>query len=252
MEVTTDLKRAICSLFEVHADEGGMQRIVTPLQYTGSGDHVVVRVRPKPGGWQIDDSGDTALNASLSGGDIESELVTRWTSELTGDPVEFDADEELCAFADDERLIVPYVFRVAEAAQRLHALATAKAERKQSDFKRQVAAIVSGIVEALGVSVYADHPLPIVGDMRADYYFPTNGAPLVLIAANTPTRLLEAEVIHMQYQHERKPANVVAIAESQAAVGRQQFERAAYFTSRTVAFSPTGLQHLLNQELAPH
>lgn len=45
MVITSDLKRAICSLFEVYADEDGVQRIVTPLEYPGSNDRIVVRVR---------------------------------------------------------------------------------------------------------------------------------------------------------------------------------------------------------------
>lgn len=248
--MTIDIKRAICALFEVHPDERGMHRVVTPLEFTGSGDRIVVRVRPLADGWQIDENGEAAFMASMLGGDVESEAMARWLTELSVDgPVVFGEDEVLKASTNDDRLIVPYIFRVAEAAQRLHAVATAKQDRKQSDFKEQVKSIVLSVASALNVSVQEDAILPIVGGMTADYVIDT-ASPLILIAASSPTRLLEAELIHMQYQRERLPGQVIAIAESQAAVGRRQFERAAYFTSRTLAFSKNGLEAMLRQDLA--
>ncbi len=42
MVINRDLKQAICSLFEVHTDEGGVQRIVTPIEYPGSNDQIVI------------------------------------------------------------------------------------------------------------------------------------------------------------------------------------------------------------------
>jgi hypothetical protein len=42
-----DIKRSICSLFEVYAGEKGVQRIVTPIEYAGTSDRVVVRIRPE-------------------------------------------------------------------------------------------------------------------------------------------------------------------------------------------------------------
>ena len=41
--------------FEVHPDEDGVTRVVTPLEYVGSGDKIVVRVRPDGHGYSIDD-----------------------------------------------------------------------------------------------------------------------------------------------------------------------------------------------------
>ena len=77
MAITSDLKQAICSLFEVHADECGVQRIVTPLEYPGSNDQIIIRVRPSGNGFAIDENGETSLYASLNGGDIESEARGR-------------------------------------------------------------------------------------------------------------------------------------------------------------------------------
>lgn len=248
MEVGLNLKRSICSLFDVHEDVGGVQRIVTPLEFVGSGDNIVVRVRPCKGGYSVDENGDAALYASLSGGDVETDMIARWAEELgQHSPVEFGPDETLRAFAQDDRLIAPYVFRVAEAAQQLHALATSRADRKVSDFKDRVASIIVDAASRLGLEHSSDVELPIAGGLRADHVLRAK-KPLIVIAAASATRLLEAEVIYMQYRAENMTGTVLAIAESQAAVGRKQFERAGYYTNRTVVFSPSALQQLVTAE----
>jgi hypothetical protein len=249
MEVKHDLKRAICSLFDVYQDPDGVQRVVTPLEYSGSGDRIVVRVRPAQDGVTIDENGEAALYASLAGGDVESEAIGRWSEELKAvSPVEYTPEETLSVFAGDDRLVAPYVFRVAEAAQQLHALATARADRKTSDFKYRVAEIVHEVAKRLNRSVASDVELPIAGGLRADHVVDLP-KPMIVIAAPSAARLLEAEVIYMQYRAEQMPGLVLAIAESQIAVGRKQFERAGYYTSRTVAFSPDALQQLVSAEI---
>lgn len=136
MDITSDLKHAICSLFEVHADECGVRRIVTPLEYQGINDQIIIRVRPHGDGFVIDENGETSLYASLNGGDIESEAVERWAEEISSlSPIQFTDDERIIAFANSEKLVAPYAFRVAEAAQQLFAIATSRHDRQVSDFK---------------------------------------------------------------------------------------------------------------------
>lgn len=202
MVVTSDLKRAICASFEVYEDQEGVQRVVTPLEYGGSGDRVVVRVRPTAEGFDIDENGEASLYAAMSGGDPEAEVVSRWAEELLSfSPVRFEEDEVLRARTSDLRLVTSYVFRVAEAAQQLHALATSRSERKASDFKDKVADIVQSVAKELRCSVKSDVELSIAGGMRADHVIEAAN-PLIVIAAGSPARLLEAEVIYMQYRAE--------------------------------------------------
>jgi hypothetical protein len=252
MEITLSLKQSICALFEVHQDENGVQRVVTPLEYGTSGDRVVVRVRPTETGFSIDENGEAAMYAGFAGGDVESEAVDRWSEDLsTWSPVTFGEDEYLRAFAGDERLVTPYVFRVAEAAQQLHTIAVAKGDRKASDFKDRVAEIIQAITGSLGLSMESDVELPIVGGLRADHVIAAK-KPLIIIAATSARRLLEAEVIYMQYRAESKPGVILAIAESQKAVGQRQFERANYYTDKTVVYSPDALRHLVSSAVAAH
>lgn len=245
-----DLKRAICSLFEVHLDDQGIQRIVTPLEYTGSGDRIVVRVRPRGTGFQIDENGEAALYSGMAGGDTESTAVERWREELCHGPVTMDENDVLSACTNDERLVASYVFRVAEAAQQLHAISTSRAERQNSGFKERVSALVREVAQSLQAEIENDVELPMMGKWKADHVI-VMPRPLIVIVATTAARLMEAEMIHLQFRLDKKPGAVIAIAESQATVGgHKQFERAGYFTDRTVVFEPDSLRQLLSQEVS--
>lgn len=243
--ITTSLKHAICSLFEVHADEGGVQRVVTPLEYQGSNDQIVIRVRPINGGFDIDENGEAAFYAGMNGGDVESDAIERWAAELVA-PLVYTDQEKITAFASDEKLIAPYVFRVAAAAQQLHAIATARADRQSSDFRDRIRVMVNEIANVLNVGVESNVELPIAGGLKADHVLSTK-TPLIIITATSSTRLLEAEVIFMQYRSEKKVGYVLAIAEDQQSVGKKQYERANYYTDKTVIYNPDSLRQLVTQ-----
>jgi len=247
---TRNLQHAICSLFEVHDDENGVQRVVTPLEYSGSGDQIVVRVRPTTGGFRIDENGDSAFFAELNGGSLDGDAIARWKDGLERySPAKWTDDDRICAFAEDGRLIAPYVLRVAEAGQQLYTLATSRLERQPSDFKKIVSMIINELAIQLGVQWRRDVPLPIMGGIEADHVLGTDENPLIIVAANSQTRLLEAEIIHLQYRQEQKKGFVLAVAESQAVVTKKQFERAAYFTGKTVAFEAGNLASLIRHEV---
>lgn len=246
MELVDNLKSMICSLFEVHTERNGMQRIVTPLEYPGSGDRIVVRIRPLKNGFQLDENGEAALYASMAGGDTDTDGIDRWSTELgTYSPARFDAEEQIIsAFTSNQRLIAPYIFRIAEAAQQLFAISTSRTERHSSDFKDRVKKVVADAAIKLQLPYEADYLLPIAGGLIADHYINAK-TPLIIVTATSATRLLEAELIHMQYQVEDTGGFVLAIAESQASVGKKQFERANYYTGKTVSFSPHDLVPLI-------
>ncbi|SFJ06868.1 hypothetical protein [Nitrosomonas sp. Nm34] len=245
-----NLNRAICSLFEVHAGESGVQRIVTPLEYPGSKDQIVIRVRPSKNGdgFFIDENSDASLYASMSGGDIESESVVRWADEISlYSPVQFTAEEKLVVFANKEELIAPYIFRVAEAAQQLFAIATSRTTRQINDFKERVRQVIEEIAASKNMPWHTDIELPISGGLKADHMLGED-YPLIIITATSAARLLEAEVIFLQYQAQQKKGYILALAEDQEVVGKKQYERAAYFTNKTVIFSQEALRQLIFQE----
>ena len=248
MGITLNLKQEICSLFEVHADDNGVYRIVTPLEYPGINDQIIIRVRPSDGGFLIDENGETSLYASLNGGDIESDPIERWAIEKASlSPVKFTDDERIIAYTKEEKFIVPYAFRVAEAAQQLFAISTARHDRQMSDFKERVAQVIKEISIENNIHLETDVELPIAGGLKADHVLGED-LPIIIITATSATRLLEAEVIYMQYRAEKKPGYILAVAEDQAAVGKKQYERAAYYTDRTVIYNSSVFhQFIINQ-----
>ncbi|WP_175939152.1 hypothetical protein [Caballeronia sp. BCC1704] len=244
-----DLKKAICSLFEVYPEPNGVQRVVTPIEYAGTGDRIVVRVRQRHEGFTVDENGEACFHASMAGGDVESEVVSRWAEDLAAaGKVRLQEDETLSAVTTDPQAIAPLIFRVAEAAQQLHAIATARTERQASDFKARLAAIVSAVAADFQLGHETDVQLPIAGGMVADHLL-RSATPLIVVAATSATRLLEAEVIHMQYRMERKAGFVLAVVENQNVVGKRQFERANYYTGKTVTFNEHDFGSLLSSTL---
>lgn len=251
MVITKNLKHEICSLFEVHSDEQGVQRVITPLEYSGSGDQVIIRIRPNDNGkgFVIDENGEAAFYSSLSGGDVDSDAVARWAETLVSEsPVVFTEGEILQATASSERLIAPYIFRVAEAAQQLYAISTSKADRQESDFKARVKEILDNLAKDANLKYKSDVELPIAGGLKADHVI-GESSPLIIIVATSSTRLLEAEVIYMQYRAENMPGQILAVAESQGSVGKKQYERAVYYTSKSVIFDPNAFKKLVADEI---
>lgn len=249
MELNKDLKHAICALFEVYEDEQGVQRVITPLEYPGSSDKVVVRVRPRDGYFQIDENGEAALYASMQGGEIDTEAVTRWSEDLQAIcGVSLQDGEQLQAEVTDPQRVAPAIFHVAAAAQQMFALATSYKEREASDFKDRVAQVVSEVAKTLQLPLRSNIELPIAGNMMADHVI-DHATPLIIIAASSTARLLEAEVIHMQYRYTKQPGFVLAIAESETAVGKKQFQRANFYTGKTVPFMPMELGQLMREQL---
>jgi hypothetical protein len=247
------LNQSICALFQVHQDDETLQRVITPFEYTGMGDNVVVRVRKRMHGWQVDDNGEAAFFASMAGGDIEADGITRWLDDGITKPAQYNAeDESIVAEVDNEALIATAIFRVAQASQTLYALATNRAERQStSDFKERLSETIVAAAEQLKMPLRRDVELSIAGNLTADYVIDAE-SPLIIIAASSATRLLEAELIYLQYQNTKEKCFVLAVAENQKSVGIKQFERANYYTDKTVSFNPSDLPKLIQSSAQIH
>jgi hypothetical protein len=142
-----------------------------------------------------------------------------------------------------------YVFRVAESAQQLFTIATQRQERRaHGDFRDRVGEVVRSVATSENKAVLSDVNLPIAGGLTADFVI-EHDEPLIVIAATSVARLMEAEIIFMQYRHQKIPGFVLAIAENPQAVGRKQFDRANYYTGKTVSFSPPDLAELVKSRL---
>jgi hypothetical protein len=186
----------------------------------------------------------------MIGGDVESGAVEQWSQNLSQlSPARLCDDEVIRATTTDERLVVPYVFRVAEAAQQLYGVATSRPERQStSDFKERLTRTIAEIATEFGVGYRSEVELPISGGLTADHLIETP-TPSIIIAATSAKRLLEGELIHLQYRAVHMPGHVLAIAENQQAVGKTEFERANYYTWKTVVFDARNLRSLIGSVL---
>jgi hypothetical protein len=217
----------------------------------------VVRFRPRNGYYQFDENGESALYANMHGGDTDSETINRWAEELSQHGSKtgliFNDDETITAQVTDQRLVAPAIFHVAAASQQLYVLATAHKERSSSDFKARLLSVIQEVCTKLHVPVLHDAVLPIGGDLVADHLIgdpnSLTNPPLIVIAATSATRLLEAEVIHMQYRHLKQRGFVLAVAENSKIVGLKQFNRANYYTGKTVEFDQNHLGQLMAEQL---
>ncbi|MGG4774857.1 hypothetical protein ACLO87_09510 [Paenalcaligenes sp. Me52] len=241
------IKHSICQLFQVLPDEGGVWRVVTPLEYPGTSHNIVIRIRQKNGSFQIDENGDSLFQAELSGGNTESMGLSRWKGALnTILPVEIDENDTIKTTTANADSIPALIFRVAEAAQQAFAIATSYEERQSSaQFKELVGQAVNTACSRFEVPYHTDAILPIAGEFVADFLIDAPSKPLIVIAATGVQRLLEAEIIHMQYRNEELPGFILAAVESQKHVGPKQFERANYYTDKTVTFHQTQFSNLV-------
>jgi hypothetical protein len=71
----------------------------------------------------------------MAGGDLESEVIARWADELSSTGSVTLQDGTLSANTTDQQLIAPLIFRMAEAAQQLHAISTSQAQRQAHDLE---------------------------------------------------------------------------------------------------------------------
>jgi len=252
MELTAELKRSLSGVFDVQ-EAGNVVRVVTPLHYRADGDQIVVRVRRAPGGgWLLDENGEAAFYASLGGANLETESMARWAEALAEHgAVSFDVEaEELTARVADDALLAPAVLRLAEAAHELYSVATAtRPERKPGDLKERVVSTAVEVAQRMKKTYSVDAELPISGGFVADVLI-EDEAPLIVIAAATTPRLLEAEVAHMQYRAQGLPGFVLAVVDSNQAIPRKQVERANYYTGKTVSYAPRDLDQLIGAHLS--
>lgn len=251
--MNSNIKSLICGLFDVLPDEKGVYRVITPMEYIGTKEKVVVRIRPAgEGKFKIDDNGDAMFYASMSGADVESETVKTWLSELPNNfPISVE-DEVILSQTDEEMEIASLVIKVAQVSQDFYSIATSrtKTQRSSDVFKNKVREAVYLAAEKSNAKVQSDVDLEdISGSFVADHVIDGSSGKLIVIAATSVQRLLEAELIHTSYEREKIQAKVIAVVESQEAVTKKQFERAAYYTDKTAVFSPHDFSGLISRSI---
>lgn len=163
-----NLQAELGSLFEVHAEEHGAQRVMTPFEFPGTGDRIIVRVRHHKEGYLIDENGEACFRANMAGGDTESDEIARWAEALASyGCVNLLKDETLAATTHDARQVALLTLRVAEAAQQLYAISTACTDPRSGDFATQLANLERVARKSLKVPFNSGVVLPGSGRVAA-------------------------------------------------------------------------------------
>lgn len=108
--------------------------------------------------------------------------------------------------------------------------------------------IVQEVARDAGVEYRQDVPVDESGSLMVDVYI-ASPTPLMVVAATSIQRLMEAEIIWLDAAHRREPAYVLATVESAQAVGISQYTRANYYTDKTVEFASPALRNLVSSRL---
>ncbi|WP_295429002.1 hypothetical protein [uncultured Thiodictyon sp.] len=116
------------------------------------------------------------------------------------------------------------------------ALACLRRARTVSDFRERVVQVVQAAAASLGVEARLDVPVDESQSLRADVYL-LSRVPLIVIAATSAQRLMEAEIIWLDAARRQEPAYVLATVEDARAVGINQYTQANYYTDKTVEFT---------------
>ncbi len=239
---TTDWSR----LFEIRKTQSpNVELVKTPLEFPGTNDQVVVRVRKSPNGFLVDDGGDAEWFIETSGFSLEAasvETSKKHLHETLG--VEFNDDFVLFQRVEKEALLPMAVIRVAQAAVAFYEVASNRLERKEGRFRNELKEALREVASEDGFEVSEDCAIDELQGQKADYRLTKKALkqPIYVFAASDKARLLEAQLAFLALDRE---VPVIAIAESQEKVGRRNFERAGYFTTKCLAYDKGAMRDLV-------
>ena len=223
------LRALLCGAFQIDQEDDTFL-VRTPFGVDFN-DDLVVRVRPDGQAWRVDDNGDTLLALALAGSAPDSERV----AELAPD-VEFDdGDGSLIARPENPTDIAAAVFAVAGAALRVHGACRPRLRPAPNDFRERVLAALSEVAAETGVVLRLDQVVEEAGSLVADAVM-GESSPLLVIAASTVERLMEAELIYLRRKISNTPGFVCAVVPSAKAIGQKHYSRANYYTDKALEF----------------
>lgn len=240
--------RTICQRFAWMATEDG-GHLVTPWRYD-DGDHVVVFARRHGAGWRVDDNGEGLFRLAGAGIDPESERVRarlKALPQLLG--VYLDDDGE-CLYATAATAdLETAALAVAEASAQLQFFSSLCQARQPSGFRERIVSIVEEAAREVGIESRRHVAADESQSLFVDVYL-CSPTPLMVIAATSPQRLMEAEIIWLDAARRGESVYVLAMVESAQAIGVTQYTRANYYTDKTVEFAgPKALSHLIAARL---
>ncbi|MEQ6342308.1 MAG: DUF1828 domain-containing protein [Gammaproteobacteria bacterium] len=214
--------------------EGG--QLITPFHFD-DGDNIVIFARRLSQGWQLDDNGEALFRLAASGVDPESERVQARIADLQSLlGVCCDQDGETLYSLADNITIAERAFAVAEAASQLVALSCLRQTRQTSGFRERIMDIVEQVAKSANIIMRRDVAADESKSIFVDAYLVVP-RPVLIVAATSAQRLMEAEIIFLDCARRKESAYVLALVEDVRAIGVKQYTRANYYTDKTVEFA---------------
>lgn len=228
--MTPDALRALlCGAFRI-SQEGQSLLVHTPFGLDFS-DDLVLRLRPDGESMRVDDNGDTLLSLSMAGVVPDADRVRDIAPSIEID----EADGSLIAHAASLDAVADAVFAVASAALRVHGACRPRPRAETSDFRDRVLSMLSEVAIEAGVLMEIDQVVEEAGSLTADAVLGITN-PLLVIAATSVERLMEAELIFLRRQLGKVPGFVCAVVPSAKLIGQKHFSRANYYTDKALEF----------------
>lgn len=224
-----ELRHLMCGKFDIR-EEDGVLLLRTPFGLD-FGDDLVIRVRPKGSGFQVDDNGETWLSLLMNGTAPDPDRV----QDVKG-AVDLDQEDGtllVCVPTTSE--LADAIFRVTSASIRVHATFRPRGRAEPSDLKERVVSLLTEVAQEEGVILRLDEIVDETGVLAADAILGEE-APLIVIAASSVERLMEAELVFLRRQMLQRRGYVLAVVSSSQAIGRKHFSRANYYTDKTLEF----------------
>lgn len=243
----TALRQAMCGAFRVSQEDDTLL-VHTPFGLDFN-DDLILRVRPDGAGYRVDDNGDTLVALALAGIAPDADRV----KELAPG-IEFDEEDgSLIARPASSLQVADAVFLVAGVALRVHGACRPRFRPPASDFKERVLALLSDVAAETGARLLFDQVVEETGSLIADAVLGEH-TPLIVIAATSVERLMEAEIVFLRRQIHQRPGYVCAVVPSSKLIGQKHFSRANYYTDKTLEFDgwTSAFREFAQQHLATH
>ncbi|KAE8545380.1 DUF1828 domain-containing protein [Marinobacter nauticus] len=246
------LQSELCKGFYISATEVGGLSISTPFTYE-DGDSVVIFVLPlKDGTFRVDDNGEAAFRLLSDGVSIEKGKPQAWLKSLESSHQVYwdEVGEELFAVANSIVAVAGAAMRVAECSAQMQVLSAFRQDRKVSDFKDQIMAVLREVEQETQIEARYDFAADPNQQIFVDAYFMSK-TPISVVVATSAERLMEAELLWSMSQQMKDPMRVIAVFEDMTKFNDKQLARASYYTDKAVPWRsmPTAFRKLMTTEV---
>lgn len=241
----TALRQVLCGAFEISEDEGVLL-VRTPFGLD-FGDDLVLRVRPDEAGWRVDDNGETLLGLALNAVAPDAPRLAELAEGVDMD----DEDGVLSCSCDSPDAVQRAVFQLTGASLRINGACRPRARPLPSDLKARVIELLAEVANQAGVGISIDQVVEEAGSFVADAVLHA-AQPLIVIAATSVERLMEAELLCLHRRAQRLPGYICAVVPSAKAVGQKHFSRANYFTDKALEFDVGMFREFAQQRMSLH